>query len=260
MQVTTLLNRCVAVARADPDQAAGAHRAHHPYRPAGARVPSPRELAAARHDVLPAAERERLAVALAGVTRRDPGRVILGGAPLAQVDGTTCGATVVLVTRAIVDPIYLWWLTRGHEAQVAARLAAEQRRIHAYANQVWPRRLGITPWGMVAALNGRVAPPGVRYGWRMVDDTDPASVGAVLRDAVAALEAGQVVPVLVGNSYPRHWVLLTGLRRRDGQVGELVFYNPSGSVVRVPVTDFVQGRSSGLGFPHAQAMVVPRPS
>lgn len=199
---------------------------------------------------LPAAQL-RLRLRLVDPARPGPVRVPAarpgGGAPLAQIDSTTCGPMTVMVARALADPVYAWWLTG---ADAADRIASEQRRIHRQANRVWPRRLGTTPWGVAAVLNHHL--PGTRYRWRMVDDTDPASVGTALSAALAAVAAGHPVPVLVGARIPRHWVLL--LARDPG--GELVFYNPAGgTVVRLDPAEIGTGPLAGLGYPHLQAVV-----
>ncbi|WP_018352240.1 hypothetical protein [Longispora albida] len=164
--------------------------------------------------------------------------------PVQQCDGTTCGSMVVLLTRTINDPVYALRLTG--EVGFATRLALEQRRIHRATNSLWPQALGTTPWGLSKAL-------GYACRWKIVDDTDPLSVSSALLACLRALYAGEVVPVLIGDAYPRHYVLLIGHDRPD-----LIFYNPSGEVLRVPESDFLGGRLGMLGFRHAQAIVLPR--
>jgi hypothetical protein len=178
-----------------------------------------------------------------------PGPVRFGGVRVKQIDGTTCGPMTIVMARAVADPVYAWWLTQP--AGFAGRLEAEQRRVHRGANLLWPRRFGTTPWGMATALNaGQRA---VRYGWRMVDDTDPAGVGRAVEDAAASAGAGHPVPVLIGATVPRHWVLLLAAAGFD-----LTFYNPApGSVVRLAAGELRAGRADPLGFPHVQAVVLP---
>ncbi|MEV6523321.1 hypothetical protein AB0M43_15325 [Longispora sp. NPDC051575] len=164
-----------------------------------------------------------------------------GAVPIAQSTPTTCGSVSILMTRALLDPVYALSLT-DTDLPFADRLAQEERRIHDATNRLWPQRLGTSPWGVSGAL-------GRAYDWRLVDDTNPASIGAALRDAVAAVEAGHPVPVLIGDGYPRHYVLLIG--------PELTFFNPSGEVVRVPPEAFLAGDLGILGFRHVQGIVLP---
>jgi len=114
-----------------------------------------------------------------------------------QVDGTTCGPTVAMVAAALLDPTYQ-----------PSDPDAEQRRIHAAVNLVWPRRLGTTPFAMVKFLAGH---SDVRYGWR-----GPRA----RRNALDAADSGWPVPVLIGNVVPRHWVLLIGPGHYDPSPGE----------------------------------------
>jgi hypothetical protein len=106
---------------------------------------------------------------------------------------------------------------------------------------------------MVAVLRREL--PAVRYRWWLVDDTDPDRVRAALDQAAVAVAAGLPVPVLVGAQVPRHWGLLLA---RDPDGGQLRCYNPAGRVVRVDPGEIGTGRLEGLGFPHLQAVVVPR--
>ena len=160
-----------------------------------------------------------------------------------QFDETACGSTTIMVARAMNDPIYA--LSLGGEE----RIRAEEQRIHDSTNRLWPQRLGTTPWGLAGELNRH----GTQYAWRAVDDTIAGSVGTALEAAVGAVDAGHTVPVLIGDGYPKHYVLLIG---HEG--GELVFYNPSGEVTRVSEADFRDGNMSALGYRHVQGVVTPR--
>lgn len=177
------------------------------------------------------------------------------GRMVRQYDDTTCGSTVIMLARAMNDPIYALSLTTdldGNRLDGNAfheRIKAEEQRIHDSTNTLWPQRLGTTPWGLTGELNSY----GVQYNWRAVDDTSAGSVGTALDAAVGAVDAGHTVPVLIGDGYPKHYVLLIG---HEG--GELVFYNPSGEVTRVSEADFRDGRMSALGYRHVQAVVTPR--
>ncbi|HZM74754.1 MAG TPA: hypothetical protein VFC19_03455 [Candidatus Limnocylindrales bacterium] len=167
----------------------------------------------------------------------DEGRIVR------QFDETACGSTTIMVTRAMNDPIYALSLDSEE------RIRAEEQRIHDSTNRVWPQRLGTTPWGLTGELNRY----GTQYDWRAVDDTVAGSVNPALEAAVGAVDAGHTVPVLIGDGYPKHFVLLIG---HEG--GELVFYNPSGEVTRVSEADFRDGNMSALGYRHVQGVVTPR--
>lgn len=72
------------------------------------------------------------------------------GLHLRQRDGISCGPSVAVVAAALLKPGY------GHalrDAGAAAWFDAEQVRVHRAANRVWPRRLGMTPRGLAAAIN-----------------------------------------------------------------------------------------------------------
>ncbi|WP_432831313.1 hypothetical protein [Dactylosporangium sp. CA-092794] len=156
-----------------------------------------------------------------------------------QTDGFTCGPTVALVASAALDPAYAATLSD-------ADAGTEQRRIHAAANRLWPRRLGTTPWGVAAIISAHTAPLGVRYRWRRFR---PA-----LGPELAAVETGWPVPLLIGNAVPRHWVLIVG--HADGV---LRCFNPArGAVIEVPLADARNRRlAATLGFPRPFVTVLP---
>ena len=193
----------------------------------------------------------------------DPGQtggVWLRNRQLRQYDATTCGSTSILAARAMTDPIYAFELTCGGDPderdpdgdRFQVRLAAEEQRIHDTTNTVWPQSLGTSPWGVANELTNQAGSLGTGYDWRLVDDSDPRSVDPALAGAVRAVDAGQPVPVLIGDGYPRHYVLLVG---HDGE--DLIFYNPSGELVRIAERDFRDGNLGQLGFDHVQAVILP---
>jgi hypothetical protein len=177
---------------------------------------------------------------------------------LRQRDGLTCGPAVAAVAGALMDPSHRTALLNPSGCAVTTSgrnwFAAEQGRIHAEVNRIWPRRLGTTPAGMARALTAQAAALGVRYRWRLCrgrrDD---------LADVLAALDRKDPVALLIGNWLPRHWVLLVD-RDRDGERGgeRLRCYEPSsGAVVSVPVAAIRGARLTGVGFPRSYAVVVP---
>ena len=160
---------------------------------------------------------------------------------LRQRDGITCGPTVAVVAGVLLDADY------GAQLQSSAWFAAEQGRIHATVNLVWPRRLGTTPMGMARALSAHR----VRYRWRPVQPLQDA-----MADVVGAVEAGLPVPMLIGQFIPRHWVLLV-----DVADGVFQCYEPSsGAVLPVSVLAIRRANLAGLGYRHPFAFVLPASS
>jgi hypothetical protein len=146
------------------------------------------------------------------------------------------------VAGALLDPDY-----RGRLADPGWS-DAEQGRVHAAANRLWPRALGTTPWGMAKVVSRRSARHRVRYGWRLVRPGD------ALGDVRRAAGAGWPVAMLIGNAIPRHWVLLV-----DCADAAFDCYEPSsGEVRRVPTAAVSGARLGALGFPRAFAFVLPR--
>ncbi len=182
--------------------------------------------------------------------RLTPGadRLRFGTAAAAQVDGTTCGAAVLVLLAAAGDPTLTYWLVTGgslagHRPELvadledgpgpAARFGALQESVHrrSTARELlgllsWPRSLGTPPWGAARAARF----PGVAYRSVPVDDTRPDEVADVLARADRALAHGVPVPLYVGGdlsggpaaAVPRHVVLLTARTGDDWCV-----YDPS---------------------------------
>ncbi|EXG81037.1 hypothetical protein [Cryptosporangium arvum] len=172
--------------------------------------------------------------------RRGP--VTFAGQPFAQTDGTTCGTTSIVVARALADPIYTLEITRDPEA-----FREEQRRLHGRTNPVWPEALGTSPWGM---QRGLAAETGTRYDFHWTDDTKPRERSAAIRAVLAAVDAGYPVPLLVGNTYPAHYLLVVA-----HDAGALLVYNPAGGrLTEVPADDILRATV----FRHLQGYLTPR--
>lgn len=173
----------------------------------------------------------------------------LAGLRLRQRDGVTCGPTVAVVAGALLDPRRRAALAEPGSGE--AWFAAEQARVHAEVNRMWPRRLGTTPSGMARALTAHSCGLGVRYRWRLFRCRRDR-----LADVVRAVTHGWPVAMLVGNFIPRHWVLIV-----DADETRLECYEPSSGEVRSVSVDAVRrARLSGLGYRRPFAFVLPRAS
>ena len=130
-----------------------------------------------------------------------------------------------------------------------ALFAAEQLRVHAEVNRIWPRRLGTTPWGMARALTAQ----GV-HGWGLLPLAAVPRPSRRLADVVAAVDADRPVAMLVGRFIPRHWVLVV-----DAAGDTLTCYEPSSGELRTAdVAAVRESRLTGLGYRRPFAFVVPR--
>jgi len=171
----------------------------------------------------------------------------LAGLRLRQRDGVTCGPTVAVVAGALLDPSRGAALAQPRSGQ--AWFAAEQARVHADVNRIWPRRLGTTPMGMASALSGYGAARGARYRWRLFRGRRDG-----LSDVTRAVSDGWPVAMLVGRFIPRHWVLIV-----DAAARRFECYEPSsGTVRRVDVDAVRASRLTGLGYPRPFAFVLPK--
>jgi hypothetical protein len=164
---------------------------------------------------------------------------------LRQRDGATCGPTVAVVAGALLDP------ASGASLTDRAWFDAEQLRVHAEVNRLWPRRLGTTPTGMARALSAHRSASGVRYRWRLFHGGRDA-----LTDVSGAVESERPVAMLIGRFIPRHWVLIV-----DADGAHWQCYEPSSGEVRSVAVDAVRrSRLTGLGYPRPFAFVLPRAS
>jgi hypothetical protein len=170
----------------------------------------------------------------------------LAGLRLRQRDGVTCGPSVAVMAGALLDPDRHAALIEPESG--AALFAAEQLRVHADVNRIWPRRLGTTPWGMARALTAMGATAGVCYRWRLFRGRRDELV-----DVVSAVGGNRPVAMLVGRVIPRHWVLVVAVAK-----DRLTCYEPSSGELRSVDIAAVRGsRLTGLGFPRPFAFVLP---
>jgi hypothetical protein len=157
---------------------------------------------------------------------------------LRQPDQRSCGATVLVVARMLLDDSYAEFIASGRHPRsgfalpgsVAARFRYEvldmHRRVTGFVDvsgalQVpWPRAIGTPPWAVAHQLSGTGTEerPARHHSTHVVLDRGPAY------DAVVAATADRrPVPVYVGSrGLPRHVVLAIGEVR-----GSLRFYDPA---------------------------------
>ncbi len=166
--------------------------------------------------------------------------------PLRQRDGVSCGPSVAIVGRALLDADYRDLLA------AADWFDTEQGRVHRAAKRVWPRFLGMTPAAVARALRVHSGP--VRYRWRMVRRRDR------LLDVREAVLLGRPVAMLVGRFIPRHWVLLVEVVTTGAALGAFHCYEPSSGELRTVSADAIRtARLTGVGYPRPFAFVLPTP-
>ena len=231
------------------------------WRPAVVRAAAVRPLAAGRSPLLS----DRI-----GDQRR-------GGVVLDQMDGTTCGSAVLVALAAWADPTETRRLDgpvtpsagdgraavgeRGIAAVApagvspgfSARYDARQKQVHRESAGLWPRLFGTPPWGMVRWLRRNVPSAGP-YRVRLVDDLDARDVADVVEAIGVALRAGRPVPMLVGPSIPRHYVMAIGMHGAGWKV-----YEPSSGQIRALDPARIAARTLGgtLGFDRLHAAFLP---
>ena len=165
---------------------------------------------------------------------------------LRQRDGVTCGPSVAVMAGALLDPDRHAALAEPESG--AALFAAEQLRVHADVNRIWPRRLGTTPWGMARALTAMGATAGVCYRWRLFRGR---------RDKLA-MWWRRSAPTGRWRCSSDGGFRGTGCWSSRRPNDRLTCYEPSSGELRpVDVAAVRESRLSGLGYPRPFAFVVP---
>lgn len=191
----------------------------------------------------------------------ESGPVRFRGNSISQYDDTTCGSTVIMAARAVVDPLYALRLTMGGRPDSGVesddgftrRLEAQEQRIHDETNRLWPQRAGTPPWGISALLNQDPAALGAHHRWAAVVPAVAWPAGPVMKRALAAADEGYPVPILIGNLIPRHYVLLL---RHDAWGA--TFYEPAGGdLIDIATVDLERRDFSELGWPHLHGAILP---
>lgn len=211
-----------------------------------------------RRPVVVAVSLSRPLVAGRPLLTAEAGEKRCGGWRLDQVDPTTCGSAVLLAIAAWADPDELTRLevretSAGQVVGFGARYDARQQQVHRQANRFWPRALGTTPWAMVGWLH-RYVPAAGRYRVHLVDDVSTADVAHAVGAVEAGLAVDRPVPLLVGSSIPRHYVLALG-RDEDGWR----VYEPTSGAVRTLDVALIgsHGLGAALGWNRLHAVLLP---
>ena len=189
---------------------------------------------------------------------------------LAQPDQRSCGATVLVVARMLVDRGYAELLATGRHpgtgfalpGSPAGRFRYEVLAMHQRVTGVvaatghlqlpWPRALGTPPWAVAHQMSATGFPPVEHAVHVALGDRD-----AMVDRIVAATAARRPVPVFVGNRWaPRHVVLVLG--EVDGR---LRCYEPAaGGLGDVDRRAFVTGRLALAGWDRPWFVVLPEPA
>ncbi|HPU12716.1 MAG TPA: hypothetical protein PLQ19_02870 [Aeromicrobium sp.] len=191
-----------------------------------------------------------------------------------QPDEVSCGATCLVVARAINDPPYALWLTTGYDARTnstdpaesAERITAEIGRMHKQITSVrdhdgdpqvpWLRLIGTAPWAAARQMYGATGAsgtPGISYRAHTID---PSELESEFDLIVAAVKTGQVLPLYVGSQLrPGHVVLITAVI--DDQTLQ-VFEPAAGTMKRVTKVSFAESNLALAGWNTAWFVILPR--
>ncbi|MGV1007454.1 MAG: hypothetical protein ACOYBY_02460 [Dermatophilaceae bacterium] len=198
-------------------------------------------------------------------------RLRIGEAAPRQQSPVTCGATVLTVARALVDPAFDRWLAgddtvpgpapAGSTPQ--ARLAAYEAMVHRRTTSVrgpggrlqppWPRALGTPPWGAKAELEAGAAAAGSRYRVRMLRPAGRQERRrAVLRLATVVAPGAPAVLYVGSAGMPRHVALVVPAG------SGLAVYDPGFGVVQpLRADDLLANRLDVGGWPVPWFVVEP---
>jgi hypothetical protein len=168
-----------------------------------------------------------------------------------QPDRRSCGASVLVVERALRDDDYAAWL-----ADDAARFRDEVLGTHGRTTGLvtaagslqlpWPRSLGTPPWAIANQLS---ATTGRRWTYREALRRAPA-----LDTLVHAVQDGHPSPLYVGSRWlPRHVVLVL-----EASSTTLQCYEPSsGRVLTITRNAFLEAAFRLAGWTTPWFVVVP---
>ena len=196
-------------------------------------------------------------------------RTLTEGDPLRQPDATTCGSSSLVMAQMINHPDFASTILdpdRTAGGTTPNAFAAAVLRTHHRTGRFrdergvlsvpWPAFLGTHPWAVARHMSG---PAGhgrtpARYVVRVVD---PAQARAEYLRIVRAVDAGDVVPLFVGNALmARHVVLVTG--HHDLPEPGLDVYEPAaGRWVDLARSRWLAGNVDIAGWSEAWFAVLP---
>lgn len=191
---------------------------------------------------------------------------------LVQPDPTTCGSSVLVVSRMLHDPDYAEAMVEGTKpltgggGSLEERFAQEALAMHrrtsgtkdaaGHLQLPWPSALGTRPWALAREMSHQSGERGTTYVARLILPNQRSSAF----DRIAGLAAaGRALPLYVGNRWsPRHVVLVLPGSEGDGRVR---IYDPA-SGRRYPITadDFAKGELDVAGWKVPWVIVVPKGS
>lgn len=186
---------------------------------------------------------------------RPPFTVGAAGERLRQPDRRSCGATVLVVARMLLDPAYAEFLAAGRfrdEVLGMHRRVTGVVDVSGRLQLPWSRALGTPPWAVARQLSatGGVELAPVRYSSRPLwGDLDRR-----FDQLLAVTAIGRPVPMYVGSRWsPRHVVLAIGVVD-----GRLRCYEPSrGRLVDVDRVTFTTARLDLAGWDRPWFVVLP---
>lgn len=157
-----------------------------------------------------------------------------------QPDQRSCGATCLVVARALVDPDYAALVedpdTFRSEVLGMHRRTTSLADVRGHVQAPWPRALGTPPWAVARQL-----------AWTTHTDYEVSPVRAGGRDAAydALLASGSPAALYVGDRWlARHVVLVIG---RQGEALEI--YEPARGVLAARDREhFVSGELGLAGW------------
>lgn len=192
-----------------------------------------------------------------------------GGEQFRQPDQTTCGSSSLIMAKMINTPVYgADVLAPGGDATVD--LVAVTKRFDQAVLSMhrttggwkdsagtwqlpWPTQLGTPPWAVARQMSvtGGSGRPGTKYRARLAN---PADLGASYDAVTSAVDAGECVPLFIGDDVmARHVVLVSG---ESG--GGLSIYDPSsGSWVTASRDAYISGRIGVAGWSQPWFVVTP---
>lgn len=199
----------------------------------------------------------------------DVSRFAPGGEQYRQPDRTTCGSSSLIMAKMINFPEFgSALLAPGNDGTVDPAVVTQRfdqavlsmhrttsgwKDVDGTWQLPWPAQLGTPPWAVARQMNvaGGSGRPGTRYRAQLAD---PADLGASYDAVTRAVDAGECVPLFIGDDViARHVVLVTG-----GSVDGLSIYDPSsGTWVTASRDAYTSGNIGVAGWSQPWFVVTP---